>query len=223
MTESANTVNAEVWRRLYSQGANDLRYPNDVLVRIAAKLLDRARDRKLLDFGFGTGANLVHFASQGFDVHGVEISEHALARTRQRLQDAGLHAHLQLVVGGQPLPYPADYFDVVYAWQVLYYNDRSGWIAAVSELERVTKPNGLIIVATAAPGDISQVEAEPLGADLYRSRVKDQDGCLLFIPDRAALAALFAGREIEIGEFGFCFQSFTARFWIITYRRPRAL
>ncbi len=220
MIEPTAEVNARVWRRLYAEGGNDLRYPSDVLVRLGARLLSKSRDRRILDFGFGSGANLLHFAAQGFALHGVEISEHALARTRERLQVAGLAADLQLLTVGQHLPYADGYFDAVYAWQVLYYNDAHGWAATVGELERVTRRGGLIIIATAAPGDISQVEAEPLGNNLYRSRVPGQEGCLVLIPDQAALVALFPDRRIEIGEFGLRFQATTTRFWIVTYRMP---
>jgi SAM-dependent methyltransferase len=220
MTEPAAVVNARVWRRLYAAGGNDLRYPSDVLVRLGARLLSNTRDRRILDFGFGTGANLLHFAAQGFALHGVEISEHALARTRERLQVAGLAADLQLRTVGERLPYADGYFDAAYAWQVLYYNDAHGWTATVAELERVTRRGGLIIIATAAPGDISQVEAESLGNNLYRSRVPGQEGCVLLIPERTALATLFPERRIEIGEFGLRFQATTTRFWIVTYRMP---
>lgn len=220
MTHQAEHVNAAVWQRLYSEGRNDLRYPSDVLVRIGVRLLDKNRHRRLLDFGFGTGANLLHFAAQGFETSGVEISEHALARAQERLRDARLSGDLRLIKPGERLPFADSHFDVAYAWQVLYYNDRNGWASAVAELERVTKPGGLIIVATAAPGDISQVEAEPLGNSLYRSKVPGQEGCVLLIPDVQALSELFPGRQIEIGEFGFRFAGATAHHWIITYRTP---
>ena len=217
MSGPAGEANADIWRRLYAAGGNDLRYPSDVLVRLGARLFSKNRDRRILDFGFGTGANLLHFAAQGFELHGVEISGHALARTRERLQAAGLSADLRLLTVGQRLPYGDGHFDAVYAWQVLYYNDAAGWAETVGELERVTRRGGLILIATAAPGDISQVEAEPLGNDLYRSRVRGQEGCLLLIPDATGLAALFPQRQIE---FGFRFQATATRFWILTYRLP---
>jgi SAM-dependent methyltransferase len=220
MTGSAQEINAGIWQRLYAAGAGDLRYPSDVLVRLGARLLSNTRERRILDFGFGAGANLLHFAGQGFEVYGVEISEHALARTHERLQAAGLSADLRLLRVGQRLPYDDSYFDAVYAWQVLYYNDVDGWGSTVAELERVTRPGGLIIIATAAPGDVSQAQAEPLGNDLYRSRVGGQEGCVLLIPDEQRLGALFPDRRIRIGEFGFSFPGTTARFWLITYRMP---
>jgi SAM-dependent methyltransferase len=218
VTVPASQANAALWRRAYAEGRNDLRYPSDVLVRLGARLLSCERERRILDFGFGTGANLLHFVSQGFEVHGAEVSEHALARTRERLQAAGLAADLRLVGADEPLPYTTGYFDAVYAWQVLYYNDLPGWAATVSKLERVTKPGGLVIFATAAPGDISHLEAESLGHHTYRSRVPGQEGCVVVIPERDALGSLFPGRQIEVGEFGLRFAGVVARFWIVTYR-----
>jgi SAM-dependent methyltransferase len=218
MTLPASEINAAVWQKLYSQGGNDLRYPSDVLVRLGSRLFKTNEPLRILDFGFGTGANLLHFASQGLDVHGAEISAHALARTRERLQSAGLAGDLQLIEPGQRLPYEASYFDVVYAWQVLYYNDFDGWRSAVREFERVTRPGGLILVATAAPGDVSQIQAEPLGGHLYRSKVAGQEGCILLIPDRPGLQALFPERQLEVGEFGYHFGHIAARYWIVSYR-----
>ena len=93
-------------------------------------------------------------------------------------------------------------------------------IADIGELERVTKRGGLVIIATAAPGDVSQVDAEPLGNNIYRSRVRGQEGCVLLIPDRQAIGALLPGRQIQLGEFGFRFPGTVARFWIIVYRMP---
>jgi SAM-dependent methyltransferase len=217
---NAAQINSRVWRTLYATGRNDLQYPNDVLVRLSARLFNRARDRRILDFGFGTGANLLHVAGQGYEVYGVEISEHALARTRQRLEAAGLGAELRLIGAEDPLPFEDGHFDVIYAWQVLYYSDLQTWQRKVKEMERVTKRGGLILVATAAPGDVSQLEAEPLGDSVYRSIVSEQEGCILTIPEREALADFFPGRQIEIGEFGFKYGATRTRHWIISYRMP---
>ena len=41
-------INAQVWRDLYRSGRGDLRYPNDVLVRLGARLLDARRSEDWL-------------------------------------------------------------------------------------------------------------------------------------------------------------------------------
>jgi SAM-dependent methyltransferase len=223
MNNSIQVANARVWQKLYSEGKNDLRYPSDVLVRIGAQRFDISRHKKILDFGFGTGANLIHFANRGFEMHGVEISEHAIALTRERLCGANLSAELRLVMPGEPLSFPTGTFDLVYAWQVIQYNDKAGWRFIVNELERVTRPGGLIIVATAAPGDGHHLQSESLGNDTYRLLVLGQEGCIVTIPEKSELADYFPGRQLEIGDFGFHFGDRTAKFWIVTYQIPRML
>ena len=52
--------NHKVWRSLYAQGKADLRYPSEAFVRLSHRLLGPDRPGRVLDFGFGTGANLVH-------------------------------------------------------------------------------------------------------------------------------------------------------------------
>ncbi len=153
-------------------------------------------------------------------MHGIEISTHALARTQERLKAADLRAVLELIEPGHRLPYEDSFFDVVYAWQMLYYNDLAAWRAALRELERVAKPGGRVLIATAAPGDVSQVQAEPLGGHLYRSKVAGQEGCIVLIPDRQGLDGLFPEQQIQVGEFGYEFGEATAKYWIVTYRMP---
>lgn len=214
--------NAQVWQDLYAGGGNDLHYPNEFLVRLAARLLPMRTPRKVLDYGCGTGANLIHLASMGHDVHGVEVAPSALERAQERLLALRLPATLHAVPVGSGLPFDDGFFDIVIAWQVLYYNSRDSWAAAVRELERVARPGATVIVATAAPGDISQTQATPLGQCVYLSRVTGQEGCTLVIPEQDDLAALFPARDLEIGEFGYSMGGIRSRHWFVTYTLPSA-
>jgi len=49
---------------------------------------------RLLDLGCGTGRHLVHFARRGFQVTGIDLSEHMLAIARRKLAEAGCGATL---------------------------------------------------------------------------------------------------------------------------------
>jgi SAM-dependent methyltransferase len=211
--------NQDVWKRIYAEGKNDLRYPNDVFVRCCHRYLGNSGGPRILDFGFGTGANLIHLAEMGFNVSGVEISEHALQKTKMRLEEKGLSAELLCIEPGAQLPWPSSYFDAVIVWQVLYYNDWDSWRKVVNELDRVLRPGGVFICATAAPGDISQTMAEPLGNGLYRSKVPGQEGCILVIPDEQQLSQGFPGRKFDLGEFGYRIGETVARHWLVVYRK----
>lgn len=59
-------------------------------------VLDRwfARPGRLLDLGCGTGRHLAHFALRGFEVTGVDLSEHMLGVASRKLAAAGCTARL---------------------------------------------------------------------------------------------------------------------------------
>ncbi len=66
------------------------------LFRFDTQVLDRwlKRPGRLLDLGCGTGRHLVHFAAKGFEVTGVDLSEHMLAVARRRVLAARCSATL---------------------------------------------------------------------------------------------------------------------------------
>lgn len=59
--------------------------------------VDPDRYPRSIDLGCGTGANVVHLAAAGFDSWGVDFSEIAIQKARDRAAAAGLGAHF--VVG----------------------------------------------------------------------------------------------------------------------------
>ncbi len=211
-------INSKVWRNLYSQGKNDLLVPNDVFVRCARRYLNLSAPGKVLEYGFGTGANLIYLAQLGFEMAGVEISEHAVAKTQQRLQEKGVSANLELLAADEPLPYETNTFDAVVAWQVLCYNDWESWHRAVKEIKRVLKSGGIFIGATAAPGDVSHQQAKCLGNSIYESNVEDQEGCILLIPKAEELPKCFPDERLIVGEFSYTIETTKARHWTMVFK-----
>ena len=65
----------------------DRYFQHNELFRFDTHVLDRwfRQPGRLLDLGCGTGRHLVHFATRGFDVTGVDLSEHMLAVACRRL------------------------------------------------------------------------------------------------------------------------------------------
>lgn len=212
-------INTEVWKNLYAQGKNDLRYPNDVLVRMIARILNPKIHHNVLDFGFGTGANLIHLAREGFSVHGIEISPHAIDKTAKRLEKEGLCAELKLLDTTSHLPYSDGFFDAIIAWQVLNYNNWESITTVIIELDRIMKSGGIFIGTMVAPGDISHVHSEPLGDGIYRSKVPSQEGCIVLIPEKEMLPRVFPNRNIETGEFYYSYGGITSRHFIVNYQK----
>jgi SAM-dependent methyltransferase len=98
-----------------------------------------ARGRTILDAGCGTGAVLAQLDHAGTSI-GIDLSPDALQFCQQR----GLYALVRGDVNA--LPFPADTFDIVISSSVLYHQ----WVidvgAAVRELRRVLKPQGVLIL-----------------------------------------------------------------------------
>jgi len=91
---------------------------------------------KLLDIGCGRGEFLRGFIDCGVQGYGVDQSR---AAERYCLEADLKTADLE----NEPLPYPDDYFDVVYSKSVIehfYYPEK-----LVQEMRRVLKPSGLAI------------------------------------------------------------------------------
>ena len=91
---------------------------------------------KLLDVGCGRGEFLRGFIDLGVQGYGVDRSQSA--------QRYCVEADLKIAdLENEPLPYPNDYFDVVYSKSVIehfYYPEK-----LVQEIFRVLKPGGRII------------------------------------------------------------------------------
>lgn len=93
---------------------------------------------RILDIGCGTGLASGPLLDNNFTVAGVDPSEPMLAHAKRRHPDA------QWVVGtAEQLPFDDASFDAAISAQVIHRVDRA---AAISEIVRVLKPNGLVAI-----------------------------------------------------------------------------
>lgn len=93
----------------------------------------------VLEIGVGLGADHVCFASAGAKLHGVDITERAIAHARNRLSAYGLHSELS-VGDAENLSFKDDFFDVVYSWGVIHHTPETQ--NAVAEIYRVLRVGG---------------------------------------------------------------------------------
>jgi len=110
--------------------------------RAIDSLLPAASDGgKLLEIGCGTGHFSEHFASKGFEVTGVDISEPMVAVARQQnIRSGEFH-----VGDAERLPFTDGTFDVVAAITVLEFVCDP--VSVVSEMVRCVKqPGGALIL-----------------------------------------------------------------------------
>lgn len=97
----------------------------------------------ILDAGCGTGGMIPHLQSYG-SVVGVDLSDEALAFARRR--QVG-----HLVQSSLPnLPFSAGIFDLVTSFDVIYHQAIANDEVALSELTRVLRPGGILLIRVPA-------------------------------------------------------------------------
>jgi SAM-dependent methyltransferase len=119
-------------------------------------IVDLAGDvagRRILDAGCGAGPLFTALRDGGAIVTGFDSSTKMVELARQRL---GADADLHVADIGSPLPFPDGAFDDVIASLVLHYLE--DWTAPLTELRRVLKPGGRLIVAVDHPFAIHAIQ-----------------------------------------------------------------
>ena len=104
---------------------------------------DQHAGKRVLELGFGLGADLMSFARNGADVWGVDITPGHIALAQKRF---ALSSYEPKLIEGdvEVLPLASESFDVIYSFGVLHHTPNI--LAAVDELYRVLKPNGYAII-----------------------------------------------------------------------------
>lgn len=214
-------ANKKVWDRLY-EGGLKMEYPKEELVRRVHRFFKEKQGKKVLDLGFGCGANLIYLLKSGFECYGCDISSAALGLAKKRLKELGLSADLKLLKDG--IPYPNEFFDAVISWQTLYYNDSETLKSTINEICRVLKPGGKILVTLARKNDIIFECADKIGDKTYRvnSKLPSQEGAIVYMVNgEDDIKQLFANfKIIEIGYFESNFAGMTSSHWVIYGEKP---
>lgn len=98
---------------------------------------------RVLEIGVGLGADHQQFAEAGADLYGIDLTERAIAHTRNRLLAFGLYSNLS-VGDAENLAFPDESFDIVYSWGVLHHSPDTK--KAIGEVWRVLKPGGVACI-----------------------------------------------------------------------------
>jgi len=113
----------------------------ELLKTIVTNLKIRPND-KILDLGSGTG-NLNYFLPKESDISSLDNSDEALIQLQEKFPAAKTHSHSIV----NPLPFKDDSFDRLVSNNVLYTLPKESWFNVIKEINRVVKPNGIIVIS----------------------------------------------------------------------------
>jgi SAM-dependent methyltransferase len=140
--------NSDYWAQAIYDNPNPESYVFRIFGRVLSQEfhLNGQASEKLLDFGCGSGGNMRFFHSKGFDVFGVDQSAVDIARCKVRIPEkAAQFLTISPESFEDDLWFPNVTFDVITAFQVLYYLSNSDLELRVRSLHRMLKPGGIFI------------------------------------------------------------------------------
>jgi SAM-dependent methyltransferase len=181
--------NTELWDALY-QGYEKgfsvgIQYPTESLVRFVSNLRKRGVDKqeyyndygkeysvrnnfsgRALEIGFGSVANLRMMHDRGFMCRGLEVSRETVDRGRLFLREQGIEDIELNHWKPYQLPYDADFFDLVYGLQCLYYNLHLEKV--IDEIYRTMKPGGSFLFSFFSDRNGYMEYVESTGDNIYQ-------------------------------------------------------
>jgi len=195
----------KIWDKLFKRGEfTEL----DVDEEVAgfAELLRERNARRVLDLGCGAGRHILHLSKLGFEVHGLDFSAEALRICWRRLLERALSAHL--VLGDmRELGYVSGCFDGVVCWYALYHDTLSGIRRTLSEVWRVLRSGGLLLVNFMSKRTWKYGRGEEVEEDTFIQDEGSEAGMLHHYSSREEVRELlgeFRVLHLELREHSWC-------------------
>ena len=133
------------WNSLFKEKAN--RWED--LFEDVVKLADSGcleTGALILDLGSGAGRHLKFLESRGYRVVGMDLAPIGLQVTKEKLAESKLEAMLNQADMSVALPYKRNSFDCVMSIHVIFHNQRRKIQSTLTEITRVLKPGGILLV-----------------------------------------------------------------------------
>ena len=205
------------------------RYPPEELLRFMARNFYNVPDRSkvsVLEVGCGPGANLWYIAREGFSTFGMDGSEVALSRAKERCEEENVLVDLRQADAMQ-LPYEDQSIDAVYELECVYANSLKDSKKIISEIHRVLKPGGMFFSKTFSTGSDGDgrgtlVENEPhTYIDITDSVIHDGYGIIRFTAEEEIpqLYGVFSSIEYEYIVRSDNNRNHEIREWLITCKK----
>ena len=189
------------WDDIYrnSRAGSFLSYPNENLVTLFFQNKKSINlNGTCLDYGFGSANNAEFLIQHMQELYGIEISESSVNIAKKRLAKFGNFNPENFLVSGSE-PNLTGHFDLIVAWQMLYYNDKQGLRSSIEKLYEWLKPEAVLLCTLITPRDVKVKNAKQVDSNTFviDGRIPTQEGCMVFSPsNEQEFLALFNRFEV---------------------------
>ena len=138
----SNFIEYEQGRKFYEDYDN-FRYRTEGHILDELDKID-FRGKKVLEIGLGQGADSMQIIDRGAQFYGIDLTEESVRRLKERFSLFKKQFCEIGVANAEEIPYPDQFFDIVYSHGVIHHSPRIEKI--VAEIHRVLKPGGQAVV-----------------------------------------------------------------------------
>jgi len=133
------------WEKIFKEKGRFFEKPHEDLPKLV-RIFKKAKVKRVLDLGCGSGRHVVYLAKHGFEVYGFDLSKEGIRLAKQWLKEKNLKAKLKVGDMNKKFPYRDKFFDAIICVQVLHHNTARKIKKVISEIYRVLKPSGYLFV-----------------------------------------------------------------------------
>lgn len=171
-----NEKTKELWESLHKNSSFRPKYPSEVVVRYVFRNFKRNGEEKILDLGCGAGRHVYFMAKENIKVYGVDISSSGIDYTKNVLENNGLEGDLK--VGSMDnIPYCDETFDGLINYGVLCYCDIKGASKTASEIYRVMKKGGKVLIVVRTTEDYRYGDGLEIEKNTFIINENDKNKC----------------------------------------------
>ncbi len=186
------------WNKHYKKDKSVLSYPDENLVRLVMKELQRHQsfeELQAIDIGCGSGRHIAFMQNAGMKhVYGTDNSFNALDICRD------LNPEQLINCDNRDIPLRNDLFDISVAWGSLHYSTKPEIIPMISEIRRITKSGGSFFATLRSDKDTYLKTGKHLGNNTWQTGLDDLTGTTVSFYNEDELKQLFSGfSELNYG------------------------
>ena len=190
MKDASHTYWESRWSQTSAESLKEVLQPYHQGKDEILDVLKAHRVRRICDAGCGFGAYSLLLASNGFDVEGFDLSESAVAVTKELLGNYKIDASSYRAASVLQTGYEDEQFDAAVAYSVLDHMTVDDAKKGLTELSRIVRKDGLLVLA------FDSLEED----DLELAHTVMPDGSLLYTQGKRTGMIFHPFTEQELSE-----------------------